>query len=138
MRGNASPTPATTRNLHRRCAARWLATAYLLPETAKTSWGQVDAADVRRWMARLLDRCSDAHAYQYRALQQFFGWQDRQARVWQRPITASTRTPASHLTARHQHKAKADSRTRKYPPLCAAPAHSAFLSSRAHNSMICA
>jgi integrase/recombinase XerD len=56
-------------------AACWFAAAHLLPETDKTRWEQVDAADIRRWMAWLLDRYSDSYAYQqYRSLQQFFGW----------------------------------------------------------------
>ena len=56
-------------------AACWFAAAHLLAETDKTRWEQVDAADVRRWMAWLLGRYSDAYAYQqYRSLQQFFRW----------------------------------------------------------------
>jgi site-specific recombinase XerD len=56
-------------------AVRWFAAAHLLCETVKTRWEQVGAQDVQRWMVHLLDRYSDAYAYQqYRALQQFFRW----------------------------------------------------------------
>jgi integrase/recombinase XerD len=56
-------------------AACWFAASYLLAETGKTRWEQVDAADVRRWMVWLLGRYSEAYAYQqYRSLQQFFRW----------------------------------------------------------------
>ena len=56
-------------------AARWFAASHLLTETDKTRWGQVDAADVRRWVAWLLGRYSEAYVYQqYRSLQQFFRW----------------------------------------------------------------
>lgn len=56
-------------------ATRWFAASHLLTETEKTRWEQVDAADVRRWVAWLLSRYSEAYAYQqYRSLQQFFRW----------------------------------------------------------------
>lgn len=56
-------------------AARWFAASCLLAGTGKTRWEQVDAADVRRWIAWLLDRYSEAYAcQQYRSLQQFFRW----------------------------------------------------------------
>jgi site-specific recombinase XerD len=56
-------------------AACWFAASHLLAETDKTRWGQVGAADVRRWVAWLLGRYSEAYAYQqYRSLQQFFRW----------------------------------------------------------------
>jgi site-specific recombinase XerD len=56
-------------------AVRWFAASHLLAETDKTRWGEVGAADVRRWVAWLLGRYSEAYAYQqYRSLQQFFGW----------------------------------------------------------------
>jgi integrase/recombinase XerD len=56
-------------------AVRWFAASHLLTETDKTRWGQVGAADVRRWLVWLLGRYSEAYAYQqYRSLQQFFGW----------------------------------------------------------------
>ena len=53
----------------------WFAAAYLLRETEKTRWEQVDAPDVRRWMVWLLDRYSGVYAHQqYRALLIFFRW----------------------------------------------------------------
>jgi site-specific recombinase XerD len=56
-------------------AVRWFAAAYLLRETDKTRWEQVEADDVRRWVVRLLGEYSDAYAYQqFRSLQQFFRW----------------------------------------------------------------
>jgi integrase/recombinase XerD len=56
-------------------AVRWFAAAYLLAETDKTRWAQVEADDVRRWMVRLLEEYSDAYAYQqFRSLHQFFRW----------------------------------------------------------------
>jgi site-specific recombinase XerD len=54
-------------------AATWFAATHLLAETDKTTWEQVDAPDVRRWVAWLLERYSEAYAYQqYRSLLQFF------------------------------------------------------------------
>ncbi|HEV3289145.1 MAG TPA: hypothetical protein VG123_09130, partial [Streptosporangiaceae bacterium] len=35
-------------------AVRWFAAAYLLGETSKTRWEQVDRQDVQRWVVRLL------------------------------------------------------------------------------------
>jgi hypothetical protein len=56
-------------------AARWFAAAHLLRDTDKTRWEQVDARDVRRWVAWLLGSYSGAYArQQYRSLQQFFRW----------------------------------------------------------------
>ena len=56
-------------------AARWFASSHLLAKTDKTRWEQVDAADVRRWVAWLLESYSEAYAYQqYRSLEQFFRW----------------------------------------------------------------
>jgi site-specific recombinase XerD len=56
-------------------AVRWFAASHLLMETDKSRWGQVEAADVRRWLVYLLGRYSEAYAYQqYRSLQQFFRW----------------------------------------------------------------
>ena len=55
-------------------AVRWFA-GYLADEAAKTSWEQVDAQDIQRWMTRLLYRYSAAYAsIQFRALRQFFKW----------------------------------------------------------------
>ena len=56
-------------------APLWFAAAYMLRDTEKTRWEQVDAQDVQRWTARLLGRYSEAYArQQYRSLRQFFGW----------------------------------------------------------------
>ena len=56
-------------------APLWFAAAYLLRETGKTRWEQVDAQDVQRWTARLLGGYSAAYArQQYRSLRQFFLW----------------------------------------------------------------
>jgi site-specific recombinase XerD len=56
-------------------APLWFATAYLLRETEKTRWEQVDAQDVQRWTVRLLGSYSEAYArQQYRSLRQFFLW----------------------------------------------------------------
>jgi site-specific recombinase XerD len=56
-------------------AACWFAACHLLAGAGKTGWEQVDAADVRRRMAWLLGRHSEAYAYQqFRSLQQFFRW----------------------------------------------------------------
>ena len=56
-------------------APLWFAAAYLLGETDKTRWEQIDAQDVRRWVAWLLGSYSPAYArQQYRSLRQFFRW----------------------------------------------------------------
>jgi site-specific recombinase XerD len=56
-------------------APRWFAAVYLLGETDKTRWVQVDAEDVQRWVTWLLGSYSEAYArQQYRALRQFFLW----------------------------------------------------------------
>ena len=56
-------------------AVRWFAAGYLLGQPGKTSWEQVDAQDIQRWMLQLLDRYSGAYAsIQFRALRQFFKW----------------------------------------------------------------
>jgi integrase/recombinase XerD len=56
-------------------APLWFASAYLLGETEKSSWEQVAAQDVQRWIAWLLGGYSEAYArQQYRALRQFFLW----------------------------------------------------------------
>ena len=63
-------------------AVRWFAAAYLLGETDKARWEQVEADDVRRWMVRLLGRYSDAYAYQqFRSLRQFFRWLSREDEI---------------------------------------------------------
>jgi hypothetical protein len=40
-------------------ASRWFASAYLLPETDRTSWGQVNTQDVQRWVVWLLRHYSE-------------------------------------------------------------------------------
>jgi integrase family protein with SAM-like domain len=57
-------------------AVRWFAAGYLLGQPGKTSWEQVDAPDIQRWMTQLLGRYSGAYAsIRIRALRQFFKWQ---------------------------------------------------------------
>jgi integrase/recombinase XerD len=56
-------------------AVRWFAAAYLLGETSKTRWEQVDRQDVQRWVVRLLGRYSAAYASnQFRAVRRFLRW----------------------------------------------------------------
>jgi site-specific recombinase XerD len=56
-------------------APLWFAVAYLLGETEKSRWEQVDAQDVQLWVTWLLGGYSEAYArQQYRALRQFFLW----------------------------------------------------------------
>ena len=56
-------------------AVRWFAAGCLLGQAGKTSWEQVDAQDIQRWMTQLLGRYSGAYAsIQFRALRQFFKW----------------------------------------------------------------
>src|SRR5690242_4412286 len=56
-------------------AVQWFAAACLPGQASRAGWEQVTSRDIQRWMARLLDRYSSAHASnQYRALQQFFKW----------------------------------------------------------------
>jgi hypothetical protein len=56
-------------------APRWFASAYLLDETDKTRWEQVNTQDVQRWVVWLLRHYTESYAYQqYRSLQQFFRW----------------------------------------------------------------
>jgi len=56
-------------------AVRWFAAGWLLPQEGRTSWDQVAARDVQRWMVHLLGRYSSAYAsIQFRALRQFFKW----------------------------------------------------------------
>ena len=56
-------------------AVRWFAAGYLADQRGKTSWEQVDAQDIQRWMTYLLGRYSGAYAsIQFRALRQFFKW----------------------------------------------------------------
>jgi hypothetical protein len=37
-------------------AVRWFAVGYLVGQPGKTSWEQVDAQDIQRWMSQLLHR----------------------------------------------------------------------------------
>ena len=56
-------------------AVRWFAAGYLAGQPGKTSWEQVDAQDIQRWMIQLLHQYSSAYAsIQFRALRQFFKW----------------------------------------------------------------
>ena len=56
-------------------AVRWFAAAYLLPETDKTNWEQVDRQDVQRWAVRPLGEHSTAYAgNQVRAIRRFLKW----------------------------------------------------------------
>lgn len=56
-------------------APLWFAATYLLGETGKTRWSQVDSRDVQQWVAWLLSRYSESYGrQQYRALRQFFLW----------------------------------------------------------------
>src|ERR1700761_7237561 len=56
-------------------APRWFASAYLLAETGKTRWEQVNTQDVQRWVVWLLRHYTESYAYQqYRSLRQFFRW----------------------------------------------------------------
>ena len=56
-------------------AVRWFAVGYLGDKPGKTSWEQVNAQDIQRWMTQLLGRYSGAYAsIQFRALRQFFKW----------------------------------------------------------------
>jgi integrase/recombinase XerD len=56
-------------------AVRWLAASYLAGQPGKTSWEQVNAQDIQRWITQLLHRYSGAYAsIQFRALRQFFKW----------------------------------------------------------------
>ena len=56
-------------------AVRWFAVGYLAGQPGKTSWEQVAAQDIQRWMTQLLGRYSGAYAsIQFRALRQFFKW----------------------------------------------------------------
>ena len=56
-------------------APRWFASVYLLAETDKTRWEQVNTQDVQRWVVWLLRRYTESYAYQqFRSLQQFFRW----------------------------------------------------------------
>jgi site-specific recombinase XerD len=56
-------------------AVRWFAAAYILPETEKRSWQQVDKADLQRWTVRLLGEYSTAYGgNQFRAIRRFLRW----------------------------------------------------------------
>jgi site-specific recombinase XerD len=65
--------PRTIRNYTE--AVRWFAAAYVLPETGKCRWEEVDKTDVRRWVVRLLGEYSTAYAgNQFRAVRRFLRW----------------------------------------------------------------
>ena len=65
--------PRTIRNYIE--AVRWFAAAYVLPETEKRRWQDVDKADLRRWTVRLLSEYSTAYAgNQFRAVRRFLRW----------------------------------------------------------------
>jgi site-specific recombinase XerD len=56
-------------------AVRWFAAAYVLPETGKRSWQEVDKADLKRWTVRLLGEYSTAYGgNQFRAVRRFLRW----------------------------------------------------------------
>jgi site-specific recombinase XerD len=56
-------------------AVRWFAATYVLPETEKHRWQDVDKADLRRWTVRLLGEYSTAYAgNQFRAVRRFLRW----------------------------------------------------------------
>jgi integrase/recombinase XerD len=74
-------------------APLWFAAAYLLRETDKSRWEQVDAQDVQRWIVWLLGGYSEAYArQQYRALRQFFLWLSAEDEI--PDPTARLRAPA--------------------------------------------
>ena len=65
--------PRTIRNYTE--AVRWFAAAYVLPETGKRRWQDIDKADLRRWTVRLLGEYSTAYAgNQFRAVRRFLRW----------------------------------------------------------------
>jgi len=56
-------------------AVRWFAAAYVLRETEKRRWEEVDEGDLRRWTVRLLGEYSTAYAgNQFRAVRRFLRW----------------------------------------------------------------
>jgi integrase len=60
-------------DLHR--AVLWFAAAYVLPETGKRMWEDVDKADLRRWAVRLLgEYCTTYGGNQFRAVRRFLRW----------------------------------------------------------------
>ena len=83
-------------------AVRWFAAAWLLPQAGRTSWDQVDARDVQRWMVHLLGRYSSAYAsIQFRALRQFFsGWPPRRTSPtrWRGSARPRSRCPKSRCS----------------------------------------
>jgi integrase/recombinase XerD len=65
--------PRTIRNYIE--AVRWFAAACILTGTDKRRWEEVDKADLRRWVVRLLSEYSTAHAgNQFRAVRRFLRW----------------------------------------------------------------
>ncbi len=62
--------PRTIRNYTE--AVRWFAAAYVLRETEKRRWEEVDEGDLRRWTVRLLGEYSTAYAgNQFRSVRRF-------------------------------------------------------------------
>jgi hypothetical protein len=71
--GRRGQDPRTIRNYTE--AVRWFAATYVLPETEKRRWQDVDRADLRRWTVRLLGEYSTAYAdNQFRAVRRFLRW----------------------------------------------------------------
>ena len=65
--------PRTIRNYIE--AVRWFAAACILTETDKRRWEEVDKADLRRWVVRLLGEYSTAYTgNQFRAVRRFLRW----------------------------------------------------------------
>jgi site-specific recombinase XerD len=72
--------PGTVRNYT--SAVRWFAGGWLCLTTSKSSWAQVEAGDVERWMEWLLGRYSRSYARsQYVSLRQFFTWLSHQRQL---------------------------------------------------------
>ena len=65
--------PRTIRNYIE--AVRWFAAACVLTKTDKRRWEEVDKADLRRWVVRLLGEYSTAYAgNQFRVVRRFLRW----------------------------------------------------------------
>jgi len=79
-------------------AVRWFTVGYLLGQAGKTSWEQVEAQDIQRWMTQLLHRYSGAYAsIQFRALRQFFKW-----RADEEELPARASAPAAAVAGTQQ------------------------------------
>jgi site-specific recombinase XerD len=56
-------------------AVRWFAAVYVLPQTGKRRWEELDKADLKRWTVRLLGEYSTAYGgNQFRAIRRFLRW----------------------------------------------------------------